>query len=479
MMESLHMKTYAVKYFLQHSKLPLEQIARDFVTDVYNKCFINEKVVLKNTNEKEIYKLSKIVKGTDRVILEKNGEMHETTVTNVIRANPLKTEEILIFLTSITKKTPFGVLLIENAIEKISDPNFNLRREETSAVKIPHSYFSSEMAQKRHVPSIGGPASSFSQQQPVKTLNTNDQAVLTVKGFTDKNLDLLIKIFQFFSHYNDVFGTNVKNIDHLGELIKEPEYNSNDVAQMHFSVMKFLEPEIDSFKSKHSTWLLIFVQKLFPKDEKIESALNKKKFTLSIENWKMNVKSLLNNLSCDLEYSNLLVLNGFSKKNAIKYRLELLSFLIDLVCTTETFKEMANSTYNNLKSSKIRYENLQLGKKRLQQQKQGKTENEMEKLMRDSEKLSKDIKELQKKLTTSALRINLGGTRNYYLFLLTDKFCVKDIRAGFYYILDRKGLQNFKMILNLKLKSQKLIDYNLSEAFSYIEGQKKNVVINK
>lgn len=326
----------------------------------------------------------------------------------------------------------------------------------------------------------------------------SEQTLLSIDGFDKRPLDLLIKISQFLISFSKNFDVKVDSIEELAVLIKDPDYNNIKIAKIHHNLLKHLEKEVENIKAKQGTWIKLLINNIFPSVEGKESFVPKKVMESSVEIWKQPLKVFIHNLAGALDCPNLNNLISFAKRGAVNIRLELLSFLIDLVSNMDFFREIIGAIGEEYKNMKMSCENLFTMKRKVQgniiyplaPSKQVENfntkdikfqhlENNMQlthEQIKNNEQIAQTVSEivvetddLLQKMVLSPLKICLGRTNNSHFFLLKDEVFMKDFASGKYYILDNKTLTKLRNTMNVRLKSQKCFDQNIYDVMVYFE----------
>lgn len=485
MIESNIIKRFVVKMFLQYNRLNLKEIAIKIMETLTHNFFMNESVIVKNTR-----RVGKIC-GSDKekyIVLFGSNEKLEFNISELDRKNKVTFEDLTHFLKCVTQETPFGRILIENVLEKMTQPGFGENKEIKETPKctterkerhINKSQKETKRKEKKTKISrkdLNGQKNTLlitkneqkktefkpepsedSEKRKIKKkkseLRIEDLEKFSIKNLKDNDLKNFIKIYQAVRIFKNEFGIEKVDKDALVHAIHDPEYNSDLIFKIHASFVTMIEQE--SKGDKFYEILGFIVKNLEDYEGETSHNVPKKKGSMNFENWKLHIKTFIINLSKEIDNDKILVFLDIFKKNSVSLRLRLLVFLLDVSTLTERFRSYVDIKQNNLRAQKSKYEKLLEAKKKLQ------TTSGDKKL-----KINQEIKTVEKEINFNALKLHVGKYKDNQIFILEKNFILK--QNNDFYILKKDDVSCILNNLKLFHKQDKITSYNLKALYNII-----------
>lgn len=442
MIESNIIKRFLVKKFMQNNDCDLRNITEISFKNLSTRFFLNETVLIISKNT--FGKITSFSKDEN-----KYGVQIENTVINVPfedlqRRFPIEMADIFGFFELITISTPLGRILIENVFEKISKPDFGGRSRHNTQSFTPKIH-KMDMPEKRQV-RLPNKENVYVEEMKVQIpkLEMENLKRLEIEGFEGEKLSQLLKIYCFFSKFYKITQIKALSLEHLSKDILNTDYNTQLIMKFHKFLIESIEKDIEIYKARFINEIQLLLRGLpeFKSSEGLPTQF-KKRSLIDQDNWKTETKAFLFNLAISSENENVLVLNHIED---VSTRLNLLCFLINISCFTDTVRNYVNESMNSIKTDKP-VEGLHCDK--------------------NSDQESSDSNEALLNLLSNPLRSHIGYYQNKLMFLVDTNIIIKDVDR--YYILGLKDAKTILKDLDSKSKSDKNIVMNLRTIIHDIE----------
>lgn len=345
MIESSIIKRLIVKTFMQNSDADICRVAKKVMDLLLTRFMQNEHVLVPSRN-------------LDGKICERTGSIYkiatpeavaEVPFEEIVRKSKVDFCDVCYFLECITMVTPLGRIVIENVFDRITQPEFG-RRVIPDQLNIP-SRGSPNCSQVpgRHTSQnaeIGLSATQSlrpSSQPERPRLDFSTLRPYSLPGVDEKDLVSIIRIYIFFS----TFGENLKvekfTIEEMADAIRNPEYSSSIIFRIHTSLIEMIEKDAKAQGPRFLGELAVLVEDLPDFDAASPIYQGKKRMPFDAENWKSQVKVLVQNLAKDLDSDRILRFVDFAKKDYLALRIEFICFLLDVVSFTESMRDLVSS----------------------------------------------------------------------------------------------------------------------------------------
>ncbi len=522
MIESNIIKRFIVKSFMRNSESEIEKIAEITFNLLNNKFLLNENVIIPsleefNMNERaNVISSGKIVKcNRDFYVVQMSDNSRvEIPIKEIKRKTTFELSDIYSFIDSITRMTPLGRIVIENVFDKITQPGFGMKGHNEIKNDYKNRYrndnpFESEInnesnyyentkgLQKR--PERGSNLNSVFQNVEIRNqmtpkakpeevpveIKTEAFKKVEILGFEGKNLEILIKIYTFFTslkmdqNVNKIKrcfeekgslkskpGNMMVDLKAFADLLCDPEYSNETIFLLHKYFIEAIEKDIVNCGYRFVNELFLMIDRLPSYSGAPAKELKKKRNVMDKDNWKNQVKNFIFNFSMEVNSDKPLRFLDFAKRElttkessaehvenenaalvepfpvsenlpteSINLKLEFLDFLYKVYTYSETAKSMVLAIQNIVKANKpMKFKEDEPGEES--------SNTEHPAIFLDNPLLA-----------------NIGKFRNFYIFLshrtilLGDKFE--------YFILEQKDLNLILKVLNGLSKTEKSTMTNL------------------
>lgn len=448
MIESNIIKRFIVKCFMQNSESNIEKIAEDAFDKLSKRFLLNENVIIPSMDENgKIIKCSK-----ETYLVQLNNNRIEVPFKEIQRKSTFSYSDVYALLDSITKMTPLGRIVIENVFEKISEPGFGLKKDngynrnynKTNLQAIqrrPEKGFKGSPFQNVEIKNQFTQPSQKSSEPQKSKINLENFKKLTVAGFEGTNLAILLKLYTFINAFKQDIGFSCNKIQLFGEMLTDSEYNSEILMKIHKLFIEAIEKDISFSGYRFINEMTLSIDRLPQYNAEPSKDQKKKRITMDIENWKLQVKNFIHNFSIDVnsEKPHRFV-ECFKKEAILDLKLEFLDFLYKIFAYTDTFAEMVHSAVSHTRATRALNDNTK-------------------KINEEQVEDSSAANDQSTFILDNPLIANIGKFKNYVLFM-TDKSIILGDKTNFY-ILDGNDANLVLKELNILSKVEKNTINNL------------------
>ncbi|ORE00619.1 hypothetical protein A0H76_1706 [Hepatospora eriocheir] len=207
-------RKYIVKYILNHPSIPLSEMAVMIHTNIQDRFFTGEIVERVNGTSSDKYVVTKMLVNDSkmnevlvkRVTDENSVEEFKLAACDLQRVNNYTFHDIYTFLDRITLQTPFGVVLRENIIDKINNPNLF----EIPKTPKPQSY---------RVP-------NFFKEDKMRDFDLSRLKKFKLDSWEPEEQGKIIKLYNFFKQFKDHLKINCN----ITDLLNKIKYNGINIS---------------------------------------------------------------------------------------------------------------------------------------------------------------------------------------------------------------------------------------------------------
>lgn len=498
MIESNIIKRYIVKTFMQYGRLGIDEAAEVIMSALNAKFFLHESVLILSSQQPG--KISHCSRDTYRIVTGADQEI-EVAFGDLQRRSAVRYDDVVNFLDCVTKQTAFGRILIENVFEKISQPNFgeiskssrcglssdldgkNISRDfvaghstggqqlgfidENSTQKGPfgnqtaqfHDKARPESNSTEHTQNKPQAKKHREDKEPAELkkgaqkpkydkLNLFNLSRFTVKNFEGESLTGLVKIHMFLFNFREDFGFQNVDINSLAEAIHDPDYSSEIAFNIHSVFVCIVESEAKARKDRFFESLDFILDRLRPLDSECPVQTAKKRAAMTMENWKAQTRTFIQNFSRELDDDRIQQFYNFHKRDSFGVRISFLIFLIDVVTVTDRFRDVVSSKQNTLRAEKAKHDELCTLRKKKRDEDRAQIEQ-----------LAADLRDYDSFMVNHPLKVHLGRYTSYSAFVMDCKPILRD--GNNFYILEKKDITAILRDLNPQAKSDKHLAINL------------------
>ncbi|ELA41969.1 uncharacterized protein VICG_00986 [Vittaforma corneae ATCC 50505] len=223
----------------------------------------------------------------------------------------------------------------------------------------------------------------------------------------------------------------------------DQEYNSRVIMGIHKFLVECIEKDVGNYGMRFINELSQLVKGLpeYRLDATVSQA--KKRSNIEMDNWKLQLKAFVQNLSIDCESEKVLGFLNFADSNSLEPRLDFLLFLINVSYFTDTLKSIIHDSQSFLKNQKF---NPDLTS-------QNKINNDMDSNGTDDSNIQRPT------VLDNPLNTHIGKYRGYLLILLDYSIVLKD--KDDFYMLEPKDVKIVLDDINPFDKVEKITYANL------------------
>ncbi|KAM0680430.1 hypothetical protein GINT2_001490 [Glugoides intestinalis] len=428
----------------------IQEVAEMVLAILDSRFLVNENVFIPSMElSGKIIKYSK----TAYTIQTQDQNTIDVPFQEIVRRSTVDFNDIIHFLNCTTKATPFGRIVIENVFEKISQPGFGSRQQNTQNFRKASRSLEQPESDKTAISRC-----QFDGSQYPSNNNNIEEKIhiditalerLTLDHFSDQNLERLVKIYSFFSKFCLLTKFRPVSLESLALDMQNPDYNSEVIMKIHKFLVESIEKDIREYGNRFLTELSLLIKEL-PELKEIQPGQQpKKRVLIVLENWKAQAKAFLHNISIEFDTVDVLRFLDFTGKNMLDLRLEFLEFLLTISYYTETIKSFVHNSQNQAKIESIFNESAE-GK--------------------EDEKKTEELIN-RNPIIDNPLRTHIGKYKQFLLFLMDHRIMCKEKHN--YYFLHKADAKNILKDLDPYNKAEKNTHVNLKAVIQELERIKE------